>query len=100
MIKQCFVKEYQGHRWLFKQHKYDDNYDMVDEQGEFSAIELEPHTAELLANQLNILQKYQTDDQQHLLLVNLILDFVKENKDVDKDIIIAVINNVDKLMVK
>ncbi len=100
MIRQCFVKEYQGHRWLFRQHKYDDNYDMVDEQGEFPTIELEPHTAELLANQLNILQKYQRDDQQHLLLVNLILNFVKENKDVDKDIIIAVINNVDKLMVE
>ena len=98
MIRQCFVKEYQGHRWIFRQHKYDKNYDMEDTLGEFPTIELNEAMAKLLADQLGILQNYQNDDQKHLLHFNLILDFIKENTDVDKEVMVSFINNLDKVI--
>ena len=98
MIRQCLVKEYQGHRWLFRKHQYNDNYDMEDTLKELPTIELTAPMAKLLADQLGILQNYQNDDQRHLLHFNLILDFIKENKDIDKDIMIAFINNLDKVI--
>lgn len=97
-IKECFVKEFQGHRWCFKKHKYDDKFDMIDVLGEFPTMEISSDMAELLSKQLNLLQQYQNKDKENLLLPNLLLDFVRENADVDKDIIIALIDKMDILM--
>ena len=100
MIRDCFIKEFQGHRWGFERQVYQDKVNMFDTQEEFPTVELPPEMAELLAKQLGMLQKYQNDDREHLLLLNCILDFVKENTDVDKDITIALINKLDSLLVK
>lgn len=97
-IKECFIKEFQGHRWCFKKHKYDDKFDMIDTLGKFPTMEISSDMAEILAEQLNLLQQYQNKDKENLLLPNLLLDFVRENADVDKDIIIALIDKMDILM--
>jgi len=97
-IKECFVKEFQGHRWCFKKQEYCDKFDMIDTLGEFPTMELPSDVAELLAKQLNFLQQYQNRDKKNLLLPNLLLDFVRENTDVDKDIIIALIDKMDILV--
>lgn len=98
MIKECFVKELQGHRWCFRKHTYDDKFDMIDTFGELSTIEMTEEMAEVLSRQLNSLQSYQNSDIENLKVPNLLLDFVRENKDVDKDIIIALIDKLDIVM--
>ena len=100
MIRECYLEHFQGHRWVFEQQVYTDKTTMSDTQGEFPVVELPSDMGELLAKQLGMLQEYQNDDRQHLLLVNCILNFVKENTDVDKDIIIELIRNLDSLVVK
>ena len=40
MIKECFVKELQGHRWCFRRHTYDDKFDMIDTFGAVPTIEM------------------------------------------------------------
>lgn len=97
-IKECFIKKFQGHRWCFKKQEYGDKFDMIDTLGEFPTMEVSSDVAELLAKQLNSLQQYQNRDKENLLLPNLLLDFVRENADIDKDIIIALIDKMDILM--
>lgn len=92
-IKECFVEEYQGHRWCFEV-KRGKAY-MTDTLGIFPTVEMPPDVAKTLAKQLGALQKYQEKDRKNLLLPNLLLDFAKENKDIDKDVIIALINKMD-----
>lgn len=99
-IRDCYAEHFQGHRWMFEKQVYTDKATMQDTQGEFPIVELPSDMAELLSQQLGMLQGYQNDDRKHLLLVNLLLEFIKENKDVDKDVMIALINNLDYLVVK
>lgn len=94
MIRKCFIEDLQGHRWCFKPLVYTDGVEVIDTLGEFSAFEITKDVADVLAEQLSLLQQYQNDDRNQLLLPNLILDFVKENKDIDKDIIVAIIENI------
>lgn len=95
MNKKYFDDEFQGHRWCFRKHTYDDKFDMIDTLGKFPTIEMVEDMAMILAEQLNILQVCQNNDKQDLLVPNLLLNFVRENKDIDKDIIIALIEKLD-----
>ena len=96
MNKKYFVDELQGHRWLFKaQNNNTGKFDMVDTQQVFPDMEMSEDMAMIMAEQFNFLQEYQNDDKQDLLVPTLLLDFVRENKDIDKDIIIALINKMD-----
>ncbi len=94
MIKRCFLDAFQGHRWCFKAHTYDEDFDMIDTRSEFPPITISRDMAEILSQQLGDLQQYQNNDREMLLIPKLLLDFVKENKDIDKDIIITLINKI------
>lgn len=94
-MKECFVDAFQGMRWCFRIQKDDPNkVNMEDTLGQFKDVEMSVSMAEVLSQQLGLLQQYQDSDRKQLLLPNLLLDFIRENKDVDKDVIIALIENI------
>ena len=96
-IEQCFVEAYQGHRWMFK-GLYDGTYVMEDTCEEFPSMQMSEDQAEILSNQLGMLQLYQNEDQKNMLKLNFILNYVRENKDIDKEIIIALIENIGEYL--
>lgn len=78
-------------RFVFCKNKYTDNMQMVDKLEHFTPVTLSDELAEVLSQIL--WEHYQFVDEKNkgLFVLNNLRDFVNENSDLDKDVLIALI---------
>ena len=92
-----YDSRFDGHRFRFNVHG-NGTAVMEDEQEEFQPVPMDKDCAYILAKMLNDQQEYRRRDKENLIILHSILDFIKENKDIDKDIMLALINNIGGLI--
>ena len=82
-----------GWRFCFKKHRYDDNYDLVDELGILPTIEIPDGHAQVLCKMLAEQHRLRIDKTNQFAKLHALLDLVKQESEIDKDGLIACINN-------
>lgn len=71
--------------------KYNDNIQMVDKLKHFTPITLSDELAEVLSQILWEHYQFVNEKEKGLFVLNNLRDFVNENSDLDKDVLIALI---------
>lgn len=79
-------------RFVFCRNKYTDNMEMVDILEYFQPLTLSDELADLLSRILWEHIQFVNEKNKGLFELNNLRDFVKENNDLDNDILIALIN--------
>ena len=75
------------------QQKTDGKMYLVDTSNQFSPVFMPDELAEIIATILWEHYNYKKHESQGMLKLLLLTKFVKENEDLDKDLLIALINN-------
>lgn len=78
-------------RFVFCRNKYADNMQMVDKLEHFTPVTLSDELAELLSQILWEHYQFVNEKEKGLFVLNNLRDFVNENSDLDKDVLIALI---------
>ena len=79
-------------RFVFCRNKYTDNMEMVDILEYFQPLTLSDELADLLSRILWEHIQFVNEKNNGVFELNKLRDFVKENNDLDNDILIALIN--------
>ena len=79
-------------RFVFRDNEYEPNAIMEDQLGEFPPLEMERRQAQLLAKMLFDYSTMLADKGNRFTKVNAFIELVKQNSDMDKDLLIACIN--------
>ena len=79
-------------RFVFCRNKYTDNMEMVDILEYFQPLTLSDELADVLSRILWEHIQFVNEKNKGLFELNNLRDFVKENNDLDNDILIALIN--------
>lgn len=83
-----------GYMFKFVQHRHDkQNCDMVDELGILPTIEIPSEHGEILAKMLSEQHRLRIDKTNQFAKLHALLDLVKQESEIDKDVLIACINN-------
>lgn len=80
-------------RFIFCRNKYTDDMQMVDTLEHFSPVTLSDELADLLSQILWEHIQFVNEKNNGVFELNNLRDFVKENNDLDNDILIALMNN-------
>lgn len=78
-------------RFVFCRNEYTDNMEMVDKLEEFMPVNLSDELAIVLSQILWEHTQFVDEKNKGLFILNNLRDFVKQNSDLDKDVLIALI---------
>ena len=78
-------------RFVFCRNKYTDNMQMVDELEYFTPVTLSDELAKVLSQILWEHYQFVNEKEKGLFVLNNLRDFVNENSDLDKDVLITLI---------
>lgn len=84
---------YDGYRFCFKKHSYDDKFEMIDKLGILHTIIIPCEHAEVLSTMLAEQHRLRIDKTNQFAKLHALLDLVKQESEIDKDVLIACINN-------
>lgn len=88
MIEKRFAN---SERFIFCRNEYTDNMQMVDKLEHFTPVTLSNELAEVLSQILWEHCQFVDEKEKGLFVLNNLRDFVKENSDLDNDVLIALI---------
>lgn len=80
-------------RFIFCRNEYTDNMQMVDTLEHFSPVTLTDELAEVLSQILWEHTQFVNEKEKKIFDLNILKDFIKENNDLDNDILIALIKS-------
>lgn len=75
------------------QKQIDGRMHLVDTLGQFESIPMPDELSKIIGNILWEHYNYKKHEAQGMLKLMLFVKFIKENNDLDKDLLIAIINN-------
>lgn len=82
-----------GWRFCFKEHRYDDQCEMVDDLGILPTIRIPKEHGKVLSKMLAEQHRLRIDKTNQFAKLHALLDLVKQESEIDKDVLIACINN-------
>ena len=82
-----------GYRFCFKKYEYDDKFEMIDVLGILPTIRIPTEHAEVLSKMLAEQHRLRIDKTNQFAKLHALLDLVKQESEIDKDVLIACINN-------
>lgn len=81
-----------GYRFIFIDGDYCETTIMKDTLGEFPPLRMPQHQAEILSKMLREQHILRAEKGNRYARVNSFIDLIRENSDLDKDVLIACIN--------